>query len=80
VSDIGTHPNALLTVTEVATFFRVHPQTVTRWTRTGRLPVHRTPGGQYRFRVSEVQAYLASEAAPGNGAGAASHPTQDAED
>lgn len=46
--------NPLLTPAEVAVIFRVHPQTVVRWGRAGRIPVTVTPGGHHRFRRSDV--------------------------
>jgi excisionase family DNA binding protein len=48
----------LLMPFEVAKLFRVDPTTVVRWTRAGRLRSVRTPGGQHRYRESEVQALL----------------------
>jgi excisionase family DNA binding protein len=51
----------LLTASEVATLFRVDPKTVTRWARSGKLTSIRTPGGQRRFRQTEVQAFLTDE-------------------
>jgi excisionase family DNA binding protein len=46
----------LLTPEEVAALFRVHPRTVGRWRRSGRLVAVRTPGGQYRHPESAVSA------------------------
>ena len=48
----------LMTTAEVAATFRVDPQTVTRWTRQGRLTCIRTPGGRRRYRESEVRRLL----------------------
>jgi len=48
----------LLTPGEVASLFRVDPKTVTRWAASGRIRSVRTPGGQRRFRDSEVQRLL----------------------
>jgi excisionase family DNA binding protein len=48
----------LLTATEVATLFRVDPKTVTRWAVAGRIGCILTPGGQRRYRESEVRALL----------------------
>lgn len=48
----------LLTREEVAEVFNVSPRTVTEWARSGRFPSTRTPGGQYRFRESDVDAQL----------------------
>jgi len=48
----------LLTPGEVAALFRVDPKTVTRWAKSGRVSSIRTPGGQRRFRESEMHALL----------------------
>jgi excisionase family DNA binding protein len=48
----------LLTPSEVARLFRVDPKTVTRWAANGRLNSIKTPGGQRRFRESEVNDLL----------------------
>lgn len=48
----------LLTRGEVAALFRVDPKTVTRWAAMGLLKAVRTPGGQRRYRESEVLALL----------------------
>ena len=49
---------ALMTPAEVATAFRVDPQTVSRWAKAGKLTSVRTPGGHRRYRAGEVQALL----------------------
>lgn len=41
--------------------YNVSPRTVTYWAWTGKLASVRTPGGQYRFRQSVVDAHLAQE-------------------
>jgi excisionase family DNA binding protein len=51
-------PPRLLTPSEVASLFRVDPKTVTRWAAAGLLSSIRTPGGQRRFRESEVMELL----------------------
>ncbi len=45
---------SLLTVPEVASIFRVSPNTVLWWRKTGRLTSTRTPGRDVRFRRDEV--------------------------
>ncbi|MFI7449508.1 helix-turn-helix domain-containing protein [Nonomuraea sp. NPDC049714] len=50
----------LLTRWEVAEVFNVAPRTVTAWARSGRFPSTRTPGGQYRFRESDVTAQMSA--------------------
>lgn len=51
-------PDPLLTVNEVAARFRVNRRTITNWVRQKKLPATRTPGGHYRFRLSEVERLL----------------------
>lgn len=49
-------PRKLLTVSEVASEFGVHPQTVRRWADQGDLPSTRTLGGARRFDPAVVDA------------------------
>jgi excisionase family DNA binding protein len=48
----------LLTSAQVAKLFAVSIKTVSRWAGLGLLPVIRTPGGQLRFRRSDVEEFL----------------------
>ena len=57
-NDNRPQPEALLKPGEVAELFRVDVKTVSRWGETGRLTTIRTPGGQHRFRESDVRALL----------------------
>ncbi len=43
--------------------FGVTSATATRWAKQGRLTDIRTPGGQHRFRASEVQELFSKSAA-----------------
>lgn len=52
----------LLYRTEVADLLRVHPMTVSKWAREGKLRSARTLGGHRRFRESEVRALLEGKA------------------
>lgn len=57
----------LLTPAEVAAMFRVHPKTVTRWAKAGKLNCIRTlggNGGHRRFYADEVRALLNADASP----------------
>lgn len=54
-----TEPHDLMTPGEVAATFRVDVKTVQRWAIAGRIGSIKTPGGQRRFRRSEVEALLA---------------------
>jgi excisionase family DNA binding protein len=51
-------PERLMTSAEVAELFRVDPKTLTHWAVDGRLLYLRTPGGQYRFRESDMRELL----------------------
>lgn len=39
-------------------YVAVHPETIKRWARSGRLPSVKTPGGQFRFRRSDLDAVM----------------------
>lgn len=58
--------NDLMTTTEVAAFFEVHPKTVRGWIAAGHLPALRTPTtsgrGRIRVRRSAVEAFLVDAA------------------
>jgi excisionase family DNA binding protein len=69
----------LLTAREVADVLGVSTETVLRWTRAGKLPAIRLPGGALRFREDDLDAWLSrhlaqvptpahSRAAPARGA------------
>jgi excisionase family DNA binding protein len=49
-------PETFLTPRQVAARFAVDPKTVTRWAKTGRLPIVMTPGGHRRYRKSVIDA------------------------
>jgi excisionase family DNA binding protein len=51
----------ILTRRDVARIFSVTPNTVSRWSREGRLPSVRTLGGQRRYLLDKV-AQLAADA------------------
>jgi excisionase family DNA binding protein len=45
----------LLTTTEATRLFGVDRDTVAVWARAGRLPATKTPGGQFRFRLLDIE-------------------------
>lgn len=47
----------VLTPRQVAARFAVTPETVARWADDGKLPSFRTPGGQRRYRRSDVDTF-----------------------
>ena len=52
----------LLTAREVAAGLGVSTETVLRWTRAGKLPGFRMPGGALRYLDEELEAWLAERA------------------
>jgi excisionase family DNA binding protein len=52
----------LLTARELAEQLGVSTETILRWTRAGALPGFRLPGGQIRYRPSDVERWLADRA------------------
>jgi excisionase family DNA binding protein len=54
-------PETLLTTTEVAELFGVHPQTVRRWGKEGRLREVRMSSQTVRFSSEEVRALIRRE-------------------
>lgn len=48
----------LLTSQQVAEAFKVSVASVNRWAREGDLASIRTPGGNFRFRRKDVEAFL----------------------
>ena len=54
----------LLTARQVAELLGVSTESVLRWTRSGKLPAIRLPGGAIRFRDDELDAWLRERATP----------------
>ena len=54
----------LLTAREVAALLSVSTETVLRWTRCGRLPGFRLPGGALRYREADLEGWLRDRATP----------------
>jgi excisionase family DNA binding protein len=48
----------LISARAVARLFGANIRSVWNWAQAGQLPSHRTPGGQYRFRVADVDAFI----------------------
>ena len=46
----------LLTPYEAAKFMGVHPKSLTRWAKQGRIPCIKTPGGHRRYRLEDLLA------------------------
>ena len=55
-------PVSLLTARDVAARLGVSSETVLRWTRAGKLPGFRMPGGALRYLDADLEAWLAERA------------------
>jgi excisionase family DNA binding protein len=49
-----------LNVGQAAEYLGVSPASLRNWSDQGRLPVYRTPGGQRRYRLSDLEEFLNS--------------------
>lgn len=56
-----TSQRSLLTVEEVAEEFQRHPETVRKWARDGLISSIKLPGGERRFRRSDIEAIIRGE-------------------
>lgn len=54
------HTEQPLTTGEVAAIFGVTTTTVKRWADGGHLPHFRTPGGHFRFKRADIDAFKES--------------------
>ena len=52
--------DTFLNIGRAADFLGVSQASLRAWSNDGRLPVYRTPGGQRRFRVEDLEAFVAS--------------------
>ncbi len=57
IIDLQTHPEPIVTVAELAAYWKVHPETIWRHCRKGALPYRKLPGGQIRIRIEDARAY-----------------------
>jgi excisionase family DNA binding protein len=48
-----------LSPTAAAALIGCHPDTLKIWATEGKVPAFKTPGGWWRFRKSDVEAFLA---------------------
>ncbi|MGX9134971.1 helix-turn-helix domain-containing protein [Rummeliibacillus sp. JY-2-4R] len=51
------HDDALLSVPSIADMVGVSPETVRRWIRSGKLPIH-APTGRYKVRCADLSLFL----------------------
>lgn len=53
---------------DVGRLVGVHPDTVKRWAKAGKIPGVKLPGGWWRFRQTEVSDFIDSLRVPGGAA------------
>jgi excisionase family DNA binding protein len=49
-----------LNVGQAAEYLGVSPASLRNWSDQGKLPVYRTPGGQRRYRIRDLDAFIES--------------------
>lgn len=54
-----------LNVSQAAAYLDVSAASLRLWSDQGKVPVYRTPGGQRRFRVNDLDAFMESMLEPG---------------
>jgi excisionase family DNA binding protein len=57
----------LLTARELAELLCISPDTLLRWTRAGKVPALRLPGGAIRYRPDAIEAWLVERETAGAG-------------
>lgn len=50
-----------LPASEAARMLGVHPDTLKRWATEGKVPHYKTPGGQYQFKLEDLEALRPAE-------------------
>lgn len=58
-----THSEVRIPMGKACEMLGVHPNTVRRWVKDGHLPAVRTIGGERRFLVSDISAFMKQRAA-----------------
>jgi excisionase family DNA binding protein len=56
--------NRFLNVGQAASYLGVSPASLRKWSDDGRVPVYRTPGGQRRYSVLDLDAFMESMRQP----------------
>jgi excisionase family DNA binding protein len=50
----------LISVGEAAAYLGVSPASLRKWSNSGVVPTYRTPGGQRRYRVEDLEEFMRS--------------------
>jgi excisionase family DNA binding protein len=53
-------PSKLLNVSEAAEYLGVSAASLRKWSDDGLVPVYRTPGGQRRYSLTDLEEFVAS--------------------
>jgi excisionase family DNA binding protein len=56
--------NRFLNVGQAASYLGVSPASLRKWSDDGRVPVYRTPGGQRRYSIVDLDAFMESMRQP----------------
>jgi excisionase family DNA binding protein len=59
-----------LNVGQAASYLGVSPASLRKWSDDGRVPVYRTPGGQRRYSVADLDSFMESMRQPARNGGA----------
>jgi excisionase family DNA binding protein len=57
----------LFNVSEAATYLGVSAASLRKWSDQGLVPVYRTPGGQRRYSLDDLEEFIASMRQPATG-------------
>jgi excisionase family DNA binding protein len=56
-----------MSVGDAATYLGVSPASLRKWSNSGLVPTYRTPGGQRRYSVEDLDEFIRSMREPGGG-------------
>jgi excisionase family DNA binding protein len=59
--------NRLLNVGQASSYLGVSSASLRKWSDEGRVRVYRTPGGQRRYSIADLDAFIESMRQPGTG-------------
>ena len=57
-------PDSLLTSHHAGSLLQVHPSSINKWVKEGRIPAFRTPGGHRRIRAADLVSFLTEHQMP----------------
>lgn len=60
-------PANWMNIGDAAAYLGVAPASLRNWSNDGKVPVYRTPGGQRRYKLAELDAFMESCREPSRG-------------